>query len=479
MRHGLTGALAAFALIATPIAPGAPAFAAEADKAGPAWVHMNDADRRATHDFADRYMRFLGAARVPLQRTNYLADQAAGAGFKPFGANAAWRPGARYYLANRGRALLLMIAGRKPLKDGVRLIGAHLDSPRLELRVKPVRTADNMVMLMTAPYGGIKRYQWANLPLALVGQVARADGRLVDVSIGERPGDPVFVLPDLAPHVDKDMRTRTADAVFKGDELGLLAASLPSAPGGTARQAFLDELKSRYGLVEEDFVSAELAFVPAGPPREVGLDRALIGSYGQDDGLCSFVAARAMMDLDGTPERTTLVYLVDHEEVGNTNNTGVRSRFLEATLERLVAREGRGDAPAEALSAMLEHSEALSADVSQGLNPLFPNTEDPLNTARLGHGLTIKSMRPGFDGSPALRGRLRSLLAKSKVPWQTYSYKVDGGGGATIGADLQELNMDVVDVGVPLLAMHGTFELSSKADVFALKRFFAVFLKGD
>lgn len=473
MKRALTTALAAV------LALGAPALAAD-EKGGPSWVGMSDADRRAATDFAARYMQFLGAARVPLQRTGYLADQASGAGFKPFGANSEWRPGARFYLANRGRALLMMVAGRKPLKDGIRLIGAHLDSPRLELRVKPVRTADNMVMLMTAPYGGVKRYQWANLPLALVGQVARADGRLVDVSIGERPGDPVFVLPDVAPHVDKDLRSRTQDAIFKGDELGPLAASLPNAAGGTAKQAFLDELKSRYGLVEEDFVSAELAFVPAGPPREVGLDRALIGSYGQDDGLCSFVAARAMMDLDGTPERTTLVYLVDHEEIGNMNNTGVRSRFLEATLGRMLAREARGGSvPADGLSSMLEHAEALSADVSHGLNPLFPGTEDPLNTAKLGHGMTLKSMRPGFDGSPALRGRMRAMLAKGKIPWQTYAYKVDGGGGATIGADLQELNMDVVDVGVPLLAMHGTFELSSKADVYALKRFFGAFLKGD
>lgn len=474
MKRILTAALAAALLL-----PG-PALAAEPDKGGPSWVHMSDADRRGAHDLATSYMRFLGAARVPLQRTGYLADQASGAGFRPFGPNADWRPGAKFYLANRGRALLLMVAGRKPLKEGIRLIGAHLDSPRLELRVKPVRTAENMVMLMTAPYGGIKRYQWANLPLALVGQVARADGKLVDVAIGDKPGDPVFVLPDLAPHVDKDMRTRTADAVFKGDELGLLAGTLPGAAGSTSKQAFLDELKSRYGLVEEDFVSAELAFVPATPPREVGLDRSLIGSYGQDDGLCSYVAARALMDLGGTPERTTLVYLVDHEEVGNTNNTGVRSRFLEATLGRLLAREAKGGTLLpDALSTLLDNSEGLSADVSQGLNPLFPGTEDPLNTAKLGFGLTVKSMRPGFDGSPALRGRLRGMLAKSKIPWQTYSYKVDGGGGATIGADLQELNMDVVDVGVPLLAMHGTFELSSKADVYALKRFFTTFIQGD
>ena len=477
MKPGLAVALA-LALACAPL--GLAALAAEPAKDGPAWVSMSGSDRRAAGDLASQYMRFLGAARVPLQRARFLADQASAAGFKPYGPSADWRPGAKFYLLNRGRALLLMVAGRKPLKDGIRLIGAHLDSPRLELRVKPIRTADQMVMLMTAPYGGIKRYQWANLPLALVGQVARADGRLIDVSIGEKPGDPVFVLPDLAPHVDKAMRSRTADAVFKGDELGPLAASLPSKPGGTAKQAFLEELQRRYGLVEEDFVSAELAFVPAGVPREVGLDRALIGSYGQDDGLCSYVAARAIMDLGGTPEHTTLVYLVDHEEVGNVNNTGVRSRFLEATLARLVGREARGGAVSpDALSAMLENSQALSADVSQGLNPLFPGTEDPLNTAKLGYGLTVKSMRPGFDGSPALRGRLRGLLARHAIPWQTYAYKVDGGGGATIGTELQELNMDVVDVGVPLLAMHGTFELSSKADVFALRRFFQAFLKGD
>jgi aspartyl aminopeptidase len=255
---------------------------------------------------------------------------------------------------------------------------------------------------------------------------------------------------------------------------------MPGSVGGSTKQAFLDELKLRYGLIEEDFVSAELAFVPAGPPREVGVDRALIGGYGQDDGLCSFVGTSAITELPGNPEHTTLVYLVDHEEVGNINNSGVRSRFLEGNLGRMLTREAKGKQTApDALATLLDHTEALSADVSQGLNPLFPGTEDPLNTAKLGFGLTIKNMKPGYDGSPALRSRLRRILAQDKIPWQTYAYKVDGGGGGTIGADMQELNMDVVDVGVPLLAMHGTFELSSKADVFALKRFFSAFLRGS
>lgn len=469
--------------VAVALALAAPVQAADTpkdEKAGPAWLTMSAGDRRAAGDLADQYMKFLGSARVPVQRAAYLADQAAFKGFKPLTESTDWKPGQRFYLLNRGRALMLGVVGKQPLKEGVRLIAAHLDSPRLEVRIRPIRTSESMVMLMTAPYGGVKRYQWANLPLALVGQVARADGKVVDVAIGDKPSDPVFVLPDLAPHVDKEMRTRTQDQIFKGDELGPLAASMPAGPGGSTKQAFLDELKNRYGLVEEDFVSAELSFVPAGPPREVGLDRALVGGYGQDDGLCSFVGVQAITELSGNPEHTTLVYLVDHEEVGNINNAGVRSRFLEGNLGRMLTREAKGKVVAnDALATMLDHTEALSADVSQGLNPLFPGTEDPLNTAKLGFGLTIKNMRPGFDGSPQLRSRLRRVLAKDKIPWQTYAYKVDGGGGGTIGADLQELNMDVVDVGVPLLAMHGTFELSSKADVYALKRFFGAFMRGN
>jgi aspartyl aminopeptidase len=374
-------------------------------------------------------------------------------------------------MVNRDRAMMLVVVGERPLDEGVRLVGAHLDSPRLDLRIRPVKTGEGLVLLKTEPYGGIKRYQWSNLPLALVGQVARLDGKVVDVAIGEGPNDPAFMLPDLAPHVDRDQRTRTADQIFKGEELNVIAGAHPDAKKG-----FMQLLQQRYGLSEEDFVSAELSLVPAIAPREVGLDRALIGGYGQDDGLCSFVAARALMGLSGTPKHTAMVYLVDHEEVGNTNATGVRSRYFMAALEGFVGRSLGRERSAEALSNLLERSVVLSADVSQAINPNFPGTEDKETTARLGQGMTLKTMKPGFDGSPAVRARLRQLLAAHHIPWQTYAYKVDGGGGATIGSQLQELNMDVVDVGAPLLAMHGTYELSAKSDVYALERFFKAFL---
>jgi aspartyl aminopeptidase len=451
------------------------AFAAGAAPAFAAPVIADDATRRRADDLAVEYMRFLGQAKVPLQRTRYLKAMAEKAGFKAYSAQERWAPGAKFYHVNRDRAMLLWVVGEQPLAEGVRMIGAHLDSPRLNLRIRPLRTSEGLLMLKTEPYGGVKRYQWANLPLALVGQVARVDGSLVDVSIGEAPGDPVFILPDLSPHADKDQRTRTADKVFQGDELSVIGAVIPDGTGN-AKAPFLKALQQRYNLVEEDFVSADLSLVPATAPREVGLDRALVGGYGQDDGLCSFVAARALANLPGTPKHTAMVYLVDHEEVGNINATGVRSRYFMALLEGFVARSGGRDKAVENMSAMLERSVALSADVSQAINPNFPSTEDKETTARVGQGLTIKTMKPGFDGTPAVRAKMRQLLTTHKIPWQTYAYKVDGGGGATIGAQLQELNMDVVDVGVPLLAMHGTYELASKQDVYSLERFFKQFL---
>ncbi len=440
------------------------------------WQRLTDAQRQEANSLAQDYMRFLGEAKIPLHRTRYLKAQLDKAGFRPFTANEKWQPGAKYYVINRDRALLAFVVGKRPLKDGIRLIGAHLDSPRLDLRIRPLKTAEGFALLKTQPYGGIKRYQWSNLPLALVGQVARSDGKLVDVSIGEAPGDPVLLMPDLAPHVDKDYRTRTADQVFKGDELNVLAGTVPDLKGSVTR-AVLEELNKRYGLTEEDFVSADLSLVPATAPREVGLDRSMIGGYGQDDGLCSYVATRVLMAMGSAPERTAVVYLVDNEEVGNINTTGARSRFFTATLDRFLAREAGRETSGEALSAMLETSDALSADVSQSINPNFPGTEDPLTTARLGQGFSLKTMKPGYDASPAFRSRLRQILSEHKIPWQTYAYKVDGGGGGTIGTELQELNMDVVDVGAPLLAMHGTYELSSKSDLYSLRRFFDAYFK--
>ncbi|HEY9857160.1 MAG TPA: hypothetical protein V6D05_15555, partial [Stenomitos sp.] len=226
------------------------------------WQRLSDQERQVANALAQDYMRFLSDAKIPLHRTRFLKAMLDRAGFRPYSAAEKWQPGAKFYLVNRDRALLLFVAGKRPLKEGIRLIGAHLDSPRLDLRIRPLKTAEGFAVLKAEPYGGIKRYQWSNLPLALVGQVARADGKLVDVSIGEAAGDPVLVMPDLAPHVDKDYRTRTADQVFKGEELSVLAATLPD-PKGNLAKTVLEELSTRYGLSEEDFVSAELSLVPA------------------------------------------------------------------------------------------------------------------------------------------------------------------------------------------------------------------------
>lgn len=474
----------AFALAAALAAP-AVAFAAPAPAAG-AWTPGATEQRpAATGSFSPEavtrytagYREFIGAARVPHQRVAALVKRAEAQGFKPFTASSAWKPGAKYYVLNRGRSAAFFVVGQERLERGMRLVAAHVDSPRLDLRIRPLKASENLLVLRAQAYGGIKRYQWANLPLALVGQAARADGKVVDVSIGLAPGDPVFMLPDLSPHVDKPNRNRSMDQVFVGDELSVIGAH---ALGGAdaPKKAFMRELGRRYDLSEEDFVSAELALVPATPPLDVGLDRGLLAAYGHDDGLCTYASVEALGTLSRAPSRTAVAYLVDHEEVGNVNATGVNSRFLTGLIERMLDAEGKGgDAPSRyaAVGEVLERSEALSADVSQAINPLFPGVEDAQTTARLGAGFTLKTMGPGLSGDVGFLGRLRGLMAKQNLPWQTYAYKPDSGGGKTIGSSLQELNMDVVDVGAPLLAMHGTLELCAKSDAYGLYRLFDAF----
>lgn len=469
---GGLAALAAPALAAGPPATGAWSAGAEGrpQAAGPF-------DAGAVARYVSDYRAFIGGARVPHQRVAALVKRASAQGFVPFAADSPWKPGAKYYVLNRGRSAAFFVVGKEPLAKGLRLVAAHVDSPHLDLRIRPLKASENLLVLRTQAYGGIKRYQWANLPLALVGQAARPDGKVVDVSIGLSPGDPVFMLPDLAPHVDKPNRNRPMDQVFVGDELSVVAAHALGGPDAVKR-AFLGELSRRYGLDEEDFVSAELALVPAAPPLDVGLDRGLLAAYGHDDGLCSYAAVAALTGLGRAPDRTALAYLVDHEEVGNVNATGVNSRFLTGLTERLLDAEAAGSrAPSRyaAVGEVFERSEALSADVSQAINPLFPGVEDAQTTARLGAGFTLKTMGPGLSGDVGFLGRLRGLVTGRRLPWQTYAYKPDSGGGKTIGASLQELNMDVVDVGAPLLAMHGTLELCAKSDAYALYRLFDAF----
>jgi aspartyl aminopeptidase len=440
-----------------------------------AWETLAPGERDQVFGFAEQYKAYLSAARSALDSTREVVKMARAAGFADFTSPSQVRPGARLIVDNRGRAVILAVVGAEPAVDGLRLVAAHHDTPHIDLKSRPIHAAGGFTLFKTIYYGGIKKYQWANRPLALVGRVDTEDGRRVDVSIGLKAGEPVFVIPDNAPHSDQPLRGRTYEQVFAGEELDPVAGSIPGADAAVG-SAVVEALRSAYGIAEEDLASAELQLVPAENPADVGLDRGLVGGYGQDDRLSCYCAVRAVTAMAGVPRRTAMVYLSNFEEVGSVNNTGAASRFLESTIARLVAAE-RGGAYTELdLRQALRHAEVVSADTNDGINPVFPQTSEPSGAARLGFGATIKKYGPGFDANSEFIAKVRALLDRHHVAWQTQTPKVDGYSGGTIGGFLSAQEMEVIDMGVPLLSMHAPYEMSSKVDLWSFYRFMAAFL---
>lgn len=439
-----------------------------------AWLLLSPADRTAAMDFGEDVKNFLNVARSALGSNREVSRRARGTGFTEFTKPEQVKPGARLIISNRDRSLILAVIGTDPIVDGSHVIGAHQDSPHIELKGRPIYPAGAFALFKTKYYGGIKKYQWSNLPLALIGRIDTTDGRTVDVSIGLNPGEPVFVIPDNAPHSDAELRSRTYTNVLQGEELDPVIGSIPGEKETVAVEV-TQQLANTYKIKEEDLVSAELALVPAAHPADVGIDRGLIGAYGQDDRLSSFCAARAIMDLKGTPKLTALAYLSNFEEVGSVNNTGAGSQFLNSTIARLIGAQ-RGSAYNDLdLRKALHNSQVISADTNDGINPIFPFTQEGTNAARLGYGVTIKLYGEGFDASSEFTAKIRGLLDRNGIPWQTHTYKVDFGGGGTIGGFMSNQDMEVIDFGVPLLSMHSPYEMSSKADDWNYYRAMSVF----
>jgi len=440
-----------------------------------AWENLAPGQKDEVFRFAEDYKKYLSVSRTAETSTREVVRLAKAAGFSEFTKADQVKPGARLFVNGRDRAIILIVVGSEPLTTGSRLVGTHHDSPHIDLKARPVYASGGYALFKTIYYGGIKKYQWANRPLALLGRVDTADGKRIDVSIGLKDGDPVFVIPDNAPHSDRELHERKYMEVFKGEELDPVVGSIP-ATGASVVAQVLSMLTSTYGIREEDFVSSELALVPSAPPADVGVDRGLVGAFGQDDRLSSYCAVRAILDLKGTPRRAALAYLSNFEEVGSDNNTGAKSQFLNSTLARLVAAERGGKYTDLDLREALHRSEVISADVNDGINPIFPQTSEPSNAAKLGYGVTIKRYGAGFDANSEFVARIRAILDKSGITWQTQTPKVEVGGGGTIGGFLSMEDMEVIDMGVPLLSMHSPFEMSSKVDVWSFYRFMGAFL---
>ena len=441
-----------------------------------AWETLQPGQKDQVFQFAEGYKSYLTAARSALTSTREVTRLAKAAGFSEFSDPAQVKPGARLIVNAKDRALILVVVGSDPILSGSRLIGTHHDSPHIDLKARPFYTSNGYTLFKTIYYGGIKKYQWANRPLALIGRIDTTDGKRVDVAIGLKEGDPVFVIPDNAPHSDsKELTERKAEDVFHGEELDPVVGSI-GGHDASVTAAVIQALTSQYGVREEDFVSAELALVPAASPADVGVDRGLVGAYGQDDRLSSYCAARAVMDVKGTPRHTAMAYLSNFEEVGSVNNSGARSELLDTTYARLLAAE-RGKAYTDLdLRMALRAAEVVSADTNDGINPIFPQQSEPSGAARLGYGATIKRYGAGFDANSEYIAKIRGLMDRNGIAWQTQTPKAEGYRGGTIGGFLSMKEMEVIDMGVPLLSMHAPFEMSSKVDVWSFYRFMAVFL---
>ncbi|MDE6735159.1 MAG: aminopeptidase [Desulfovibrio sp.] len=439
-----------------------------------AWERYADA-RKDVQALAGRYLDFISNCKTERETVAYVQGRLAEAGYgEDFGAARAMRP-------LRGKALFAARRGTAPLEDGLALIAAHADSPRLDFKQHPLVEQPGVVQAKTHYYGGIRKYQWLARPLALHGVVIRENGERVEVSIGEKPGEPVFCIADLLPHLAQKQAGQKLSEAFEAEKLNIILGHAPDGPKSSRRarkddkedslkDALLRLLHKKYGISEEDLITAELQAVPAGAARFVGFDRALLGGYGQDDRICVFAALEALLTADAAAPRPMAVMFWDKEEIGSDGATGAASRFFQYCVEDLAAAW----APGTSASHVLLNSRALSADVQAALDPDFQEVHEKQNAALIGHGPCFSKFtgsRGKYGASEAdaeFFGELRGILNGRNIPWQAAELgKVDLGGGGTVALFLAAYGMRVIDLGPALLSMHSPFELASAADLYA------------
>jgi aspartyl aminopeptidase len=445
------------------------------------WDQADDAAREAIMAYGERYKAFLDRAKTEREAVEEIERQARAQGFVDLAGNAS---GPRTYYNYRGKTMVLAVAGRRPPSEGLRLIASHIDSPRLDLKQHPLYEDTDLAFFKTHYYGGIKKYQWLARPLALHGVVLKADGARVALIVGEDPGDPVFTVCDLLPHLAKksQMDKKVTDA-FEGEKLNVLVGSLPLGDKETKERFklyLLKHLEERYGIHEEDFISAELEVVPAGPARDLGWDRSLVGGYGQDDRSCAFAALEAILETT-EPEYTSLALFYDKEETGSDGNTSAKSCLLEEIVERLLERAGEN--PLARRRALMA-SRAISGDVTGALDPDYPEVHEKRNAARLGYGVAFHKYGGSGgkyytnDANAEYVAWIRKIFQEHGVIWQAGQLgKVDEGGGGTIAKYLAVYGMEIIDCGTPLLSMHSPFEVASKADLYMTFKGYQAFFR--
>ncbi len=448
------------------------------------WTKLADTDCTAIAAYNNEYMAYLDKSKTERESIHEAIAIAQNAGFVKLETLKTFTPGAKVFFNHRGKALVLAVLGTESPLNGVLLSAAHVDAPRIDLKMRPLREDEEFAVLETHYYGGIKKYQWLQTPLALHGVVCLNNGKTVDIRIGDAPSDPVFFIPDVLPHLGKNQKGKTVADAFPGEELDVLIGSQPMAneEKHAVKKNVLKILNTRYGITEYDFLSAELEMVPAGRSRNVGLDESMIGGYGQDDRVCAYASLKALTDLQTTPQKTAIVVLADKEEIGSAGTTGMTSAFIDRFVEEIIALAKPNFTSLDSYRVW-DKTKALSADVNAGVDPIFKSVHEMTNAARLGYGPVVTKYTGSGgkgganDASAEFMGEIRCVLDAANIIWQTGALgRVDEGGGGTVARDLAARGADVVDFGVAVIGMHSLFEVTSKLDCYfmykAIQAFF-------
>lgn len=442
------------------------------------WDKLSSADKEETFKFSEEYKAFLDEAKTERESVREIVRLAEENGFvsmdQVHASGKKLRPGNKVYAVNKEKNVALIVVGKEPVWQGINVIGSHIDSPRLDLKPYPLYEDQGLAMLKTHYYGGIKKYHWLAHPLAMHGVVIKQNGEKVNIKIGSAENDPIFLITDLLPHLAKDQLQKKMGEAISGEALNILAGALPldeKEAKERVKLAIMELIKVKYGIEEEDFISAELELVPATRARDVGLDRSLVGAYGQDDRICAYTSLRAVLNCQ-SPIRTAVALFVDKEEIGSTGNTGMRSRFFENTIAELLYLTA-GDYDEIYCRRALARGRALSADVGAGVDPNWEGVHDKLNAARMGCGVVITKYTGSggkystSEANAEFVAEIRKVFNDNKIIWQTAELgKVDQGGGGTIAQFMARYGMEVLDCGPALLSMHAPVEVAHKADIY-------------
>ena len=443
-------------------------------------------DLENVFNYSKEYMHFLDngkTERLCVKEILKMAKENGYISLEEAMANKSIKTGDKIYAVNREKGIALFVIGQKDIEEGMKIVGGHLDSPRLDLKPNPLFEDSDLAMLKTHYYGGIKKYQWVTIPLAMYGLVVLKDGTVVDIAIGDEENDPVFCITDLLPHLSADQNAKKLAEGISGEELNVLCANMPDEKeeSDKVKHTFLKLMNEKYGLVEGDFLTAEIEIVPAGFARDLGLDRSMIISYGHDDRVCSFAALKAIFDIEN-PEYTASVICVDKEEIGSEGNTGMKSKFFENVVSELINLQG--DYCELKVKRAFYNSKVLSADVTAGYDPTFAAAYEKNNSCIVGSGVVLskytgsRGKAGSNDANAEFVAEVRNIFDSENVAWQTAELgKVDQGGGGTIAFILANYGAQVIDCGVGVLSMHAPYEVISKADIYEMYRGYRAFIK--